>query len=112
MSSFEEAVKQDLGPDLLSVGFVCTTKNILTKNLGNCYRVMNSEGIIACLDGTWRLLINGWPLLIFGTDLVKLGKENSEGDSHTFVPFGFCFCRAETEREGKCGVNKWYFKCV
>ena len=94
LSWFEEIYKQEDGVEILSIGFNFTTKNIMYNNMLGCYRVMNDEGIILCIDGTWRLVINGWPLLIIGTDFMNTENEHS----HSFAPFGFCFCRAETEK--------------
>lgn len=99
---FKETVVTENGETREDYGFIFTTKTLI-KNLEKCHLEMNTEGIVLCLDGTFRLCINGYVLLLFGTDHPNLSGPHS----HSFVPFGFAFCRAETTI-----ANRWLIEGI
>lgn len=82
----------ETGEHVACVGFSFTSRNLM-ENFYNCYTVQNEEGIVFCIDGTYKLVVNGWVLLAFGTDLCVQPRM---GSAHSFIPFGFVFCKSES----------------
>lgn len=74
------------------VGF-CLTSKRLSLNGYNTYLACNSEGIVIAVDGTYKLTINGWPLLLLGTDQAL----DDNKMKHSFIPFGLAWVMSEPQ---------------
>jgi hypothetical protein len=90
----------------MSIGIVFTTKRLLIEHFKPCYDAQNREGLVVSLDGTWRLVVGDRPLLVFGADYLC-----EESQSHSFVPWCFCWSKSENLFATDALISKFVLAC-
>ena len=93
IGEFNQAAQNDEGKLVPCQGFIGSSKAMLN-NLEKL-AAAQPEGIILYLDGTYKLLINGWVLILLGGVTLKFSPTGIS--SHSFVPVLECITRSECE---------------
>ena len=87
------------GLDIVSQGFVFSSKYLLEQFYSRL--TLMPKGIALLLDGTFKLIVNGWVLLVLGMEVIvrgSSGKDNFGGNEsfvHSCRPIVFAVFRAE-----------------
>ena len=90
---FDQLARNDEDREVPCQGFIGSNKRMLN-NLSKLVSVQ-PDRLILYLDGTYKLLINGWVLILLGG--VTLKQSVSGAISHSFVPVLECITRSECE---------------
>ncbi|GMF49488.1 unnamed protein product [Phytophthora fragariaefolia] len=82
----------EMGTKDESLGVVISFRRLF-RNVPAAIRGQHDTGVLAVIDGTYKIHAGGWTLIDLGTCCV--GNGNS-GYNHTFVPWVYFFVRSET----------------
>ena len=93
IGEFDQLAKNDEDKEVPCQGFIGSSKSILN-NLTKLTQAQ-PDGLVLYLDGTYKLLINGWVLILLGGVTIKLTSAGAY--SHSFVPILECITRSECE---------------
>ena len=93
VGEFDQSAINDEGETVPCHGFIGTSK-IMLDNI-KLLSLAQPDGLVLYIDGTYKLLTNGWVLILLGGVTLKI---NNSGDcSHSFVPILECLTRSECE---------------
>lgn len=93
-------------PELTQIrtqGFVFSSENV-TKNILSAIKC-SPDGLSLALDGTYKLLFNGWVLIVLSSHTVNYtlnNNVNGRKESHSAIPFLFCLVRSEAQPAFDC----------
>lgn len=93
VGSFDQSAINDDGDTVPCHGFIGTSK-VMLDNI-KLLSLAQPDGLVLYIDGTYKLLTNGWVLILLGG--VTLKMNNSGECSHSFVPILECLTRSECE---------------
>ena len=89
-----EAMIPASNPPVKTLGFVFSSPALLG-NIKTALRDM-TQGLSLALDGTYKLLYNGWVLCILATHTVNYTASAADkSESHSSIPLLFCLVRTE-----------------
>jgi len=93
LGQFNQSATNDEGETVQCQGFIASNKMMLD-NI-QLLHVAQPDGLVLYLDGTYKLLDNGWVLILLGG--VTLNVSAYGECSHSFVPILHCLTRSECE---------------
>jgi hypothetical protein len=95
-----------------TVGCVVSCKKLIhtfIEFLDSC----GNNGLDLAIDGTYKLIINNWVIIVLGTRYLSRSSDENPNTSteeytHSFVPFVFGLCQSESKESFECLFNSLY----
>jgi hypothetical protein len=86
VSSNEFESIDDKGEACSCAGFTLTSKDMIN-NLENAIETSHEQGLVLCVDGSYKLIIGNWVIIIVGSTVIIFEVDGSQSDASDHLSF-------------------------